>query len=52
MTTIVIVALAASGLLWVVAMVEFSRTWAELNTCHDLACRLLESRGQADPAQG
>lgn len=41
MTAIVIAALTVSGLLWVLAMVEFSRTWSELSVCRQLACELM-----------
>lgn len=45
MGTIAIVAIAVCGLLWVAAIVEFSRTLSELARCRNSAGRLLDSIG-------
>jgi hypothetical protein len=44
MGTIAIIAITTCGLLWVAAVVEFSRTLAELTRCRDNADRMLSSR--------
>ncbi|MFH1034449.1 MAG: hypothetical protein V1806_08075 [Pseudomonadota bacterium] len=43
MGTIAIIALGTCGLLWVVAVVEFSRTLSELTRCRHSAVRVLET---------
>jgi hypothetical protein len=43
MGTVAIIALGTCGLLWVAAVVEFSRTLSELTRCRNSAGRVLEA---------
>jgi hypothetical protein len=45
MGTIAIIAIAACGLIWLAAIVEFSRTISELTRCRHSAGRVLQALG-------